>query len=380
MQLLNTTFGGIMSDICENWSTWLKKTRFSYMDENQIQQTLNWLTNIKNIVLDMADLKENQKVADFGCGSGLLGFGVLERFEDKIELIFSDKFQDCLDECKNILNNSKIKSNVKFLKSDILNIKLENDYLDRALTRSVLVHVLDKQQAFSELFRVLKPNGMYCAFEPIISQNTRYYELLIPDEANDYFDFKKAEMEFMTNPNDPLVNFSAQSLDLNMQMAGFNNVVVNVQKVVSKYSPFGYNLFGNEPFVLTDLCSWGSHELKINGYPDKNSRYAHADRQLRYHRENADETDMTAYGYFQWEDGRVYYECMHHYLDLEYYREEPQGVRRILKAFSSFEKEEISSDLFALAYHAILEEEKSKREREELSCFTDEGLRLAGLK
>ena len=237
MQLLNTTFGGIMSDICKNWSTWLKKTRFSYMDENQIQQTLNWLTNIKNIVLDMADLKENQKVADFGCGSGLLGFGVLERFEDKIELIFSDKFQDCLDECKNILNNSKIKSNVKFLKSDILNIKLENDYLDRALTRSVLVHVLDKQQAFSELFRVLKPNGMYCAFEPIISQNTRYYELLIPDEASDYFDFKKAEMEFMTNLNDPLVNFSAQSLDLNMQMAGFNNVVVNVQKVVSKYSP-----------------------------------------------------------------------------------------------------------------------------------------------
>lgn len=226
-----------MSDICKNWSTWLKKTRFSYMDENQIQQTLNWLTNIKNIVLDMADLKENQKVADFGCGSGLLGFGVLERFEDKIELIFSDKFQDCLDECKNILNNSKIKSNVKFLKSDILNIKLENDYLDRALTRSVLVHVLDKQQAFSELFRVLKPNGEYCAFEPIISQNTRYYELLIPDEASDYFDFKKAEMEFMTNPNDPLVNFSAQSLDLDMQMAGFNNVIVNVQKVVSKYSP-----------------------------------------------------------------------------------------------------------------------------------------------
>ena len=150
--------------------------------------------------------------------------------------------------------------------------------------------------------------------------------------------------------------------------------------VVSKYSPFGYNLFGNEPFVLTNLCSWGSQELKINGYSDKDGRYAYADRQLRYHRKNADETDMTAYGYFQWEDGRVYYECMHHYLDLEYYREEPQGIRRILKAFSSFEKEEIGSDLFALAYHAILGEEKSKREREELSCFTDEGLQLAGLK
>ena len=149
--------------------------------------------------------------------------------------------------------------------------------------------------------------------------------------------------------------------------------------VVSKYSPFGYNLFGNEPFVLTNLCSWGSQELKINGYSDKDGRYAYADRQLRYHRKNADETDMTAYGYFQWEDGRVYYECMHHYLDLEYYREEPQGIRRILKAFSSFEKEEIGSDLLAIAYHVILEEEKNKRERESLSCFTDEGLHLAGL-
>ena len=226
-----------MSDICKNWSTWLKKTRFSYMDETQIQQTLNWLTNIRNIVLDMADLKENQKIADFGCGSGLLGFGVLERFEDRVEFIFSDKFQDCLDECQNILKNSNIKSNARFLKSDILDIKLENNYLDRALTRSVLVHVLDKQQAFNELYRILKPQGMYCAFEPIISQNTRYYELLIPDEVSDYFDFKKAEKEFMTNPDDPLVNFSAQSLDLNMQEAGFSDVLVNVQKVVSKYSP-----------------------------------------------------------------------------------------------------------------------------------------------
>lgn len=129
-----------------------------------------------------------------------------------------------------------------------------------------------------------------------------------------------------------------------------------------------------------NLCSWGSKELKLNGYSDKDGRYAYADRQIRYHRGNADGSDMTAYGYFQWEDGRVYYECMHHYLDLEYYREEPKGIRRILKAFSSFEKKEIGSDLFALAYHVILEEEKAKRERDSLSCFMDDGLRLAGLK
>ena len=128
------------------------------------------------------------------------------------------------------------------------------------------------------------------------------------------------------------------------------------------------------------LCSWGSKEYKVNGIPEKMGCYKTADGFREYHRKNGDSTDMTAHGYFQNEDGSVYWECMHYYLDLEYYREEPQGIRRILQAFSVFEKEEIGSDLLAIAYHTIMEEEQMKREKKQLSCFTDEGLRLAGLK
>ena len=144
-----------MSEICENWSTWLKKTRFSYMNEAQVQQTLNWLLAIRNQVLFLADIKQGQKVADFGCGSGLLGFGVIENFQDSVELIFSDKFQDCLDECSNILKTITTPNNVKFLLSDVADIKLESNYLDRAMTRSVLVHVKEKQPVFNEFYRVL---------------------------------------------------------------------------------------------------------------------------------------------------------------------------------------------------------------------------------
>ncbi|MBQ4647013.1 MAG: class I SAM-dependent methyltransferase [Candidatus Gastranaerophilales bacterium] len=226
-----------MSEICKNWSTWLKKTRFSYMDETQVQQTLNWLLSIRNQVLLLADIKAGQKVADFGCGSGLLGFGVLEHYKDSVELIFSDKFQDCLDECKNILSQIETPYNVSFLQSDVSDIKLESNYLDRAMTRSVLVHVKDKQPCFNEFYRVLKPQGYYCAFEPIISENTRYYELVNEAQISDYQDFKLAEKEFMENPNDPLVNFSAQSLDKNLEEAGFSDVLVNVQAVASKYIP-----------------------------------------------------------------------------------------------------------------------------------------------
>ncbi|MBR5303411.1 MAG: class I SAM-dependent methyltransferase [Candidatus Gastranaerophilales bacterium] len=226
-----------MGEICKNWSTWLKKTRFSYMNEVQVQQTLNWLSAIRDQVLLLADIKKGQKIADFGCGSGLLGFGVLEKFENNVELIFSDKFQDCLDECKNILAQSSSVNNVKFLLSDVADIKLESNYLDRAMTRSVLVHIKEKQPVFNEFYRVLKPEGLYCAFEPIISENTRYYELVNESQISDYKEFAAAEKEFMENPNDPLVNFNAQSLDKNLNDAGFNNVIVNVQAVTSKYTP-----------------------------------------------------------------------------------------------------------------------------------------------
>lgn len=224
-----------MEEICKNWSTWLKKTRFSYMDEVQVSQTLNWLLSIKDKVLDLAELKKGQKIADFGCGQGLLAFGVLERLGDSVELIFSDKFEDCLAECKKILAELNVSSNAKFLQADIAKIDLADNYLDCALTRSVLVHVVDKQSAFNELYRVVKPEGLYCAFEPIISQNTRYYELLTPDSVSDYFDFKKAETDFMSNPDDPLVNFNAQSLDDNLYTAGFSDVLINVEDTTSTY-------------------------------------------------------------------------------------------------------------------------------------------------
>ena len=128
-----------------------------------------------------------------------------------------------------------ISSNVKFLQTDIGDIKLDNDSIDRAMTRSVLVHVKEKQPAFNELYRVLKPTGIYASFEPIISQNTRYYELLLPDQITDYFEFRKAEKEFMENPEDPLVNFTGESLEENLKSAGFSDVNVDIKVTRSEY-------------------------------------------------------------------------------------------------------------------------------------------------
>ena len=91
------------------------------------------------------------------------------------------------------------------------------------------------------------------------------------------------------------------------------------------------------------------------------------------------ELDMTAQGYFQKENGALYAECMHAYMNLERYPEEKlTGKKRILNALGNHLKGEIDAVLFARAYHQILLEESARDSLPQ--DITDEGMLLAGLK
>lgn len=69
---------------------------------------------------------------------------------------------------------------------------------------------------------------------------------------------------------------------------------------------------------------------------------------------------MNAWGYWQEESGEIMDDVMWNYMDLEYYRDELSGKRRILKALSSFMKDEIDIGLYSRAYSTILNEEYAK--------------------
>lgn len=225
-----------MEEICKNWSSWLEKTRFAHLSAEQREQTLRWLFAVRDVILDNAEIKKNDRVIDIGTGTGLLGFGVLERFQDDVELIFSDKFEDCLLECEKLLKECNAPNRASFLQSDCLDIKLANDWVDKALMRSVLVHVLDKQKVINEIHRILKPGGVFCAFEPIINSNTRYHELVSADFITNYEEFKMAEDEFMSDEKNPLTNFNQNTLAQNLENAGFSDGSVDVNVTSSSYA------------------------------------------------------------------------------------------------------------------------------------------------
>lgn len=225
-----------MSEICKNWTQWLKQNRFAGQTPEMVEQTTKWLEAVRDVILVYAEIMPHETVIDIGCGTGLLAFKALEMQDCKGKVIFSDKFQDCLDDCKSILDKSGIKEGYEMLLSPCEHIALPESSVHKALMRSVLVHIVNKQPAVNEIYRILKPGGRFCAFEPIIRSNTRYWEILDPVYIEKYEDFKHAENEMMENPLDSLCNFDEKTLEMNLEIAGFSVPEVKVQQVASKYT------------------------------------------------------------------------------------------------------------------------------------------------
>ncbi len=224
-----------MNPICQNWSQWLNETRFAALTDEMKAQNMKWLEAVRDVILTFAQITPNDVILDIGTGTGLLGMKALEMQQGKGKVIFSDKFQDCLDSCKEFLENNGITEGYEFLLSECEHIALNECTVTKALMRSVLVHIVNKQAAINEIYRVLRHGGAFCAFEPIIRTNTKYWELLHPSFIDKYDEFKAAEEEFSKDPMDPLFNFDEKTLKQNLEEAGFEKPEIHLQTVQSKY-------------------------------------------------------------------------------------------------------------------------------------------------
>jgi hypothetical protein len=107
---------------------------------------------------------------------------------------------------------------------------------------------------------------------------------------------------------------------------------------------FGYSPKRTQPFVFCELCERGT-----------------------------DISDMTAYGYFVSKTGRIYYECMHDYLNLEYADEQTkQKYNGLLLNLSSRLSDEMYIEWFLNLYKVNREDRrygKMKYNLEEVGMY-----------
>lgn len=211
------------------WSRWLLERRFGG-DPAAMQAALTkYLYPWRDKVLSHANLQEDELLLDVGCGDGLIAFGALEKVNTS-HVIFSDISQDLLDHAQSLAKEMNILERCQFVNTSADNLSgITNASVDVVTTRSVLIYVTAKQQAFQEFYRVLKPGGRLSIFEPIsrfsdpepLHMFMGYDVQLVVEIAQKL----KAHYErIQPSDTDPMGDFDERDLVLFAEKAGFNEI------------------------------------------------------------------------------------------------------------------------------------------------------------
>jgi arsenite methyltransferase len=205
------------------WAEWMLRRRDGG-DPDVLERRLPILYELRDRVLDNARIRPGDILLDVGSGTGLVGFGAIDRVGPSGRVIFSDVSRDLLDECRRIAADLDVLDRCDFhlVSADDLGT-IPDGSVDVVTTRSVLIYLSDKRPAFGEVARVLRPGGRVSVFEPI----NRFEH---PPPAHTFLGFdvspvwelaEKVEAQQLPADQHPLLNFDERDLLRFAEEAGF---------------------------------------------------------------------------------------------------------------------------------------------------------------
>lgn len=113
------------------------------------------------IPTQFAGIKSGDTVVDLGSGAGNDCFIARAECGEQGWVIGIDFTDEMIKKARENLSKTAYK-NVEFIKGDIEDIPLDNATADVVISNCVLNLVADKEQAFSEIYRILKNKGHFC--------------------------------------------------------------------------------------------------------------------------------------------------------------------------------------------------------------------------
>jgi ubiquinone/menaquinone biosynthesis C-methylase UbiE len=226
----------------DRWAQWLLHRRFGG-DPQRGQAMLEALSIWRDQILQHVTLTQGETVLDIGCGDGLIAFGALDRVGEEGLVIFSDISQDLLDHCRTLAHQLQVLDRCRFVCASADDLAaIAPGSVDVVTTRSVLIYVQAKQQAFQEFYRVLKPGGRLSIFEPInrfcYPEPPHLFQGYDVTPIEETAGKVRAVFERIHEPaSSPLLNFDERDLLTYAERAGFVEIHLELQATIKQPKP-----------------------------------------------------------------------------------------------------------------------------------------------
>lgn len=130
--------------------------RAATWDENP--RRIKLVENVSSIILSKIDFQKTDEILDYGCGTGLLGYSLIDKVGS---VTFCDSSTGMLEQVEKKRNYYDYK-NVKLLNADFSQLeKIEQSY-NFIFSMLVMHHVADLKLLLSKFNEALKDGGSFC--------------------------------------------------------------------------------------------------------------------------------------------------------------------------------------------------------------------------
>jgi arsenite methyltransferase len=227
------------------WAEWIR-TRRSGGDPEYEAKTLENLAVVRDRVLDAAALERGETLLDVGCGNGLIGFGALDRGARQV--VFADVSTALLEDCRELAAKAGVVGRCRFVEAQAEDLRgVAEQSLDVVTTRSVLIYVADKERAFLEFHRVLRPGGRVSIFEPInrfgLEERRGTWGYAVDGEAAGLIGKVIDSFRSFQPEDDPMFDFDERDLFSLAERAGFFPVTLEYRAEAIQLEPRSWESF-----------------------------------------------------------------------------------------------------------------------------------------